>query len=265
MIILPPFHGVLAPVAGGPFDPASLNPTVWLDSSDQARVFTAVTGGSLPADGGSIGRIESKEGSLYSFSQATTANRPLRRAASVNGLDMAEFDGSNDFIQLSATSVFSSADAFTLFFVARHNWTGLLKSTFGIGSNTSISSPRFYLTWTAANRMLISSRRVDSDTTATFSPINTFPSGYFLTRVAIDYQAQTISAAVNGTSWGSQSSFGTAGATDSTSSFIVRVGGYNGSVLPQMDFGVLFAFRRILSGTEIANLESYLMTRYGIT
>ena len=264
MIVLAPFHGFLAP-AGGSFDPLSLSPTLWLDSSDQTRVFDSTTGGSLPADGGAIARIVSKEGSSIAFTQATLANRPLRRAASVNGLDAAEYSGSATSISLANSTLFSSADAFTLFFVSRNNFTGVSRNTFGISSQTTVSNVRFVVNWTAANRLSIQSRRDDADSLSTFSPTNTFPAGYFLLRVAINYQSQTISAAVNGISWGSQSSFGTAGATDPDLALSIRVGAFSSGATPAMDFGTLFAFRRILTATEIGNLEAYLLTRYGIS
>lgn len=263
MIVLTPFRGFLAP-AGGSFDPLSLSPTLWLDSSDQTRVFDATTGGSLPADGGAIARIVSKEGSSIAFTQATLANRPIRRAASVNGLDTAEYSGSATNLSLANSTLFSSADEFTLFFVARNNFTGVNRNVFGISSQTTVSSARFVIGYSTANRMVITSRRDDADTAVTFSPANTFPSGYFLARVALNYQTQTVSAAVNGISWGSQSSFGTAGATDPDLALSIRVGAFSSGVTPAMDFGTLFAFRRILTAGEISSLESWLLTRYGI-
>lgn len=266
MIVLPPFHGFLAPApASGAFNPLSLSPTLWLDSSDQTRVFDATTGGSLPADGGAIARIVSREGSSIAFTQATLANRPLRRAANVNGLDIAEYSGSLTALSLANSTLFSSADAFTMFFVSRNNFTGVIRNVFGISSQTTVNSTRFVLGYSAANRMVITSRRDDADTAVTFSPTNTFPSGYFLARVAIDYQNRTVAVAVNGVSWGSQSAFGTAGATDPDLALSIRVGSFSTVGTPQMDFGTAIAFRRILTATEIGDLESYLLTRYGIS
>jgi hypothetical protein len=265
MIVLPPFHGILAP-AGGAFDPLSLSPALWLDASDQTRVFDATTGGSLPADGGAIARMVSKEGNNYAFTQATLANRPLRRAANVNGLDIAEYNGSTSALGISNSTMFSGADALTLFLVVRHNWTGLARTTFGISSQSSgTANPRFTLGWTTANRMTVASRRDDADSASTFSPTNTFPSGYFLTRIAINYQAQTISVGVNGITWGSQSSFGTAGTSDPDPANTIRAGSLSSGGTPLMDFGAAIAFRRILNGAEIGNLETYLLTRYGIS
>lgn len=263
MIAFPTFRGVLS--AGMGYTPLSLNPTLWLDASDRNRVFDSTSGGSLPSDGAAIARIVSKEGSSIPFLQATLANRPLRRAAGVNGLDIAEYNGSTSSVGISNSTLFSGADALTLFLVARHNWTGLAKTTFGISSQSSgTSNPRLTVNWTTANRLNVLSRRDDADTAATFSPTNTFPSGCFLLRIAVNYQAQTISVAANGTSWGSQSSFGTAGASDPDPANTIRVGSLTSGATPQMDFGTVLVFRRILEAQEIVNLETYLMTRYGI-
>lgn len=78
-------------------DPRSIpNMTLWLDASDSSSLFDATTGGSTPAADAAVARIVDKGPSAFAFTQGTVNNRPLRRVASLNGLDGIQFDGAND-------------------------------------------------------------------------------------------------------------------------------------------------------------------------
>ena len=71
----------------------------WLDASDDTTLFDAATGGSLPANNGSIGRWEDKSGNDYHADDAVDASntkittaRPFRLTAEQNGLDAIGFN-----------------------------------------------------------------------------------------------------------------------------------------------------------------------------
>jgi hypothetical protein len=74
---------------------------LWLDGSDSATLFDATTGGSLVAVDGGVARWEDKSGYSRHFTQGTSANRPIRKAADINGLDCLRFDGVNDVLTRS--------------------------------------------------------------------------------------------------------------------------------------------------------------------
>lgn len=263
MIILPPFHGVLAPVAGG-FDPASLSPTLWLDFSDSSRIFDAVTGGSTPANGGAIARIEDKGSAAADFTEATAGNRPTRNVAAANGRDTAAFvSGSSQRISRSASTMLSGSAAHTLFIVHRNNVSGTVKPLFFQSINASTTTSRLYVNWQSTNRLQVVARVLDGDAGAALSSTSTYPNGFMVLRVAIDYLAQTASAHVNGASFASATGFGSGNQSASTSASLTRIGATT-NVFGSIDIAEVYGFKRILTSTEISNLESYLLTRYGI-
>lgn len=265
MIILPPFHGCLAPSGG--FDPLSLSPTFWINASNQTKVFDALTGGALPADGAAIARIDDSTANGYGFSQSTTTARPLRDAAAQNGEDIAVFDGSNDFLNLASSTWASDASALSVFMVVRNNYTSPAanRSMFWISANAVNSTARLALNHTTINTFTALWRRADGNTIATWTPGASIPSGFFLLRVDINPVSQTITGAINGTSMGSATAFGTAGNTDATSSLSTRIGsGQASTTFGASDIATVMSFRRILSASEISSLESWLSTKYNL-
>jgi len=90
-------HGFAAGGGGGITDPLDIAGCVlWLDGSDASTMYDATTDGSLVADDADIYRWEDKSTSANHATQGTAADCPHRRAASVNSLDSADFDGAAD-------------------------------------------------------------------------------------------------------------------------------------------------------------------------
>jgi len=71
---------------------------LWLDASDASTLFNATTGGSLVAADGAVARWEDKSGNGRHFTQSTSGSRPARKTNQQNGLDALLFDGSNDHL-----------------------------------------------------------------------------------------------------------------------------------------------------------------------
>ena len=78
--------------------PAETTTALWLDAADSSTLFDAVSGGSTPADGGSILRLEDKSGNGRHATQSASGARPLRKASLFNSLDSLRFDGSDDLM-----------------------------------------------------------------------------------------------------------------------------------------------------------------------
>lgn len=90
-------QGVFASVGQwGGLGNINIRPMLWLDASDSSTLFNASVKGSTPAANGAVGRWEDKSGFGNHLAQVTANNRPLRRTAQYNGLDILDFDGSND-------------------------------------------------------------------------------------------------------------------------------------------------------------------------
>jgi hypothetical protein len=69
---------------------------LWLDASDASTLFDATSGGSLVAADGAVARWADKSGNARHFTQATAGSRPARKTNQQNGLDALLLDGSND-------------------------------------------------------------------------------------------------------------------------------------------------------------------------
>ena len=74
----------------------------WYDASDSSTLLDAV-GGSPASDDTAVAVLKDKSalGTIRDFRQTTTANKPMRRAAQINGLDVLDFDGVNDSMALN--------------------------------------------------------------------------------------------------------------------------------------------------------------------
>lgn len=68
------------------------------DFSNPASLYDATAGGSLVAADGAIARAEDLSGNAGHMLQTTSGYRPLRKVAALNGMDVARFDGSNDYL-----------------------------------------------------------------------------------------------------------------------------------------------------------------------
>lgn len=75
------------------FSPSDLSPAIWLDAADSSTLFDAVSGGSTPADAGTVRRWQDKSGNLRHVTEATAG--PTRRTGLQNGKDVVRFAGSN--------------------------------------------------------------------------------------------------------------------------------------------------------------------------
>ena len=71
---------------------------VAFDFSNPATLYDATSGGSLVAADGAIARANDTSGGSANATQGTSGYRPLRKVAAINGLDVARFDGSNDYL-----------------------------------------------------------------------------------------------------------------------------------------------------------------------
>ena len=67
--------------------PAEIATSLWLDASDLSTIYDTSVGGSLVADGGSVGRWEDKSGNARHAIQATAGNRPVRSGTSISFQD----------------------------------------------------------------------------------------------------------------------------------------------------------------------------------
>lgn len=72
---------------------------LWYDCSDRNTIFDATTGGSIPAGGSGVKRLEDKSGNNNHATEGT--NPPTRQTNIQNGRDVIRFNGSTQFLALT--------------------------------------------------------------------------------------------------------------------------------------------------------------------
>ena len=69
------------------FSPLDLSPTLWLDASDETTITES---------GGAVSQWDDKSGNDNDLTQATSAKQPTSGTRTLNGLNVLDFDGSDD-------------------------------------------------------------------------------------------------------------------------------------------------------------------------
>ncbi len=103
------------------FSPSDLSPALWLDANDSTTLFDATSGGSTPANGGTVRRWEDKSANARHVTEAT--NAPTRQTGVQNSRDVVRFaSASTQRLGRSSTSEFNFLHDGTVhwvFFVAK--------------------------------------------------------------------------------------------------------------------------------------------------
>jgi hypothetical protein len=109
--------------------------TVWLDASDITTMFQNRVGTTpVTADGQVVAAWRDKSSNAYLFTQPTSGNEPIYKAAIQNGKSVTRWNGTSSLLKSSTTiPFFTSASSGGSFFV--------------VFAATSISSQRFLLTY----------------------------------------------------------------------------------------------------------------------
>jgi hypothetical protein len=239
-----------------------------LDAADPLTMFSATSGGSPVAADGGVARWEDKSGNGRHATQATSGNRPLRKTGVQNGRDVVRFDGDSDFMQRDSFSFFN-ATGFTGFVVARSDET----------------EERWMLTWTIPSDSddygLIALRRsggsparnqffFGGSTTAITETTETTGFAALTHRVT----SGSMSAHRNGNLIGTQSvtatGTGSGGRNIPTRSVLnigalVRPANPSGTLFFKGDIAEIIWYDSGLSDASRSAVESYLMTKWGIS
>jgi len=260
----------------------------WYDASDASTLFDATTGGSLVAADGGVARWEDKSGNARHMTQGTGGSRPTRKTAIQNSLAVLRFDGSNDFMSVpSSTATFKflhDGDA-TVFAV--YKWTapgGAPNRRFMVSNHLEAESvegttgsalwmrndfgdalPYSKLQFLTTNN---GSTRTSSYTGDNSYAVDTF---HCLSLVADNANATNASRAVfrksgtvqTDTAAGDEAALPTANA--SYDLHICTQAGPTTRYFAQCDIAELIMYDSALSGTDRATVESYLMTKWGIS
>lgn len=243
---------------------------VWFDFSDSTKIFDSNTGGSTPANGGAIGRIEDKSSNARNATQATANNRPLYQTNVQNGLSVARFDGSNDVL---ITANFSMPAQASFFAVCARPWsTAAYKSIFSSANYAETTGYAFSISLQAGlnfktRDIFYAARgfgigrapRIGGDGTK----LNGFTSNSFHIisgaigssniSLFVDKVKSSLSGLIQDVDTGN----------DTTSTGFSIGGGTVGGAWDR-DIGEIFVYDSDLSDTNRQKAENYLATKWGI-
>jgi hypothetical protein len=259
---------------------------LWLDASDSATLFDATTGGSLVAADGGVSRWEDKSGSGRHATQGTSANRPARKTAIQGSKDVLRFDGSNDSLSIpSSTATFNflhGADS-TVFAVVKAGTTANPNAEYAfLGTHNGSGGTNGITLWYAdfveegfnpndQLRVIVGAAGgagavVDSaDRGVGGFTANTFKVLSVITKPTQATAANRLSARVNGGSAvsGNQA---TKAASAADASGDLTLGSSSGATFfLNGDIAEIIIYNSALSDTDRAAVESYLISKWGIT
>jgi hypothetical protein len=263
MIVFPTFHGTLvrAPATAG-FNPASTSPSIWLDASTNAYLYTADAGGSLVTAGQAIGRWEDRSGNARHYTQATAGARPIFRSSGQNSFGFVEFTN-HWLLSTAALSVLNNASGTTAIMALKYR---SLQTSFNnavwIARNTAANSARLGFGTGAAGtaqQHCIARRSGDP------SLLNyiTGSTAFQIHSARINHSAALMDHYRDGVVINANVATGLGtGAVDNFNSQRVSIGSHDGITFAPVDISEIFIWSRALTDTEIANMHNWILTKY---
>jgi len=118
-----------------PWTPADLSPAAWYDAADAATIT---------ASSGAVSEWQDKSGNGNHATQATSTAQPTTGTRTLNGLNVIDFDGTDDQL-LDATFASLSSLNLSIFAVQKHDRLDVQSMTaWGLGRNTSTEGLFFH-------------------------------------------------------------------------------------------------------------------------
>lgn len=265
MIVFPTFHGTLvrAPSAGG-FNPASTNPSIWLDASTNAYLYTLDSGGSLVTDGQAVGRWEDRSGNGRHYTQAVAGSRPVYRSVRQNGFGAVEFTSHWLDGNFNALSTLNNASGATAMMAIRYrSLPTAYTNAVWFSRNGNIEASRFaFGTGAASNtQQHMIARNLDGGSASTNYLTGSTAFQIHTGRVnhataLFDHYRDGVVINAN-----VATGLGTANISN-TNSWRVSLGTHNVATFALVDISEIFIWNRALTDTEISNMHTWILAKY---
>jgi hypothetical protein len=225
---------------------------LWLDASDASTLFDATTGGYAVAADGAVARWEDKSGNARHATQDTSQSRPIRKLSVQNGLGGLRFDGSNDF--LTTATGYHTSDV-TIFVVAKRS-SGETDALFQSGNSTGLG-------YTVADSFVSSFDNCYARGVANGQVGSVLP-GTSWRAISVTYTAGTRKVYIQGVLSDTESFTITAPNVANGIATWIGTADFAGSNL-NGDIGEMIAYNAVLSDTDRAAVEQYLISKWAIT
>lgn len=213
---------------------------------------------------------DSSGNSLPAAAQATVANQPVLRLASLNGHNTVAFDGNNDFLSLSGTALGIAQNRGALMLCIVYTYPTAAAGTrtlFGLSSGTSAAAVRAQIYHRDPTAFLgAGGRRLDADTVQFVSGTASTVGGAEVVTACFDFSSRVLTVYKNGTQIAQSTTFQTAGSTSNTASLSGTIGSNLAGASEYFSGRIarIFAYSAIDTTTRTA-LHSYVQNRYAIT
>jgi len=212
----------------------------------------------------------------YDATQTTASYRPVINYSSLNSYYTLSFDGSNDYFGLPSTSysTFNNVNKAWVFAVVKRNYDDTENKERALcvfGTNTGYTRVGVFISpSTAANKLSVGGRRLDSDSFYGYTSPNTILiNKWNIILGYIDYTERTISLYVNGELDGQTTgAFTAAGNTSATDSYRARISSQTGTSPASWMYASLADIA--IGNTELTQalidkLFGYAAHKYGLT
>jgi hypothetical protein len=237
---------------------------LWLDATDSATIT---------ASGGAVSQWNDKSGNASNFTQGTGANQPTTGTRTINSKNVIDFDGTNDFLSCpSSTGLFKylhTTTGGTTFVVAVVDDSAGDKGLFA-SSQFASAQIGAVLQINGTERTDIAIVRGESGVvTALVTDLTTLTVGspFYLTNKfdgGNATAANRLKESLNGGVFNG-SNAATNAASSSNSTYDMAVGSLgSGSSVFNGGIGEVIFYEGILSNGDIALVQSYLATKWGI-
>lgn len=255
------------------FTPSSISGLVgWFDASDASTLYDATSGGSAVAVNGSIARWADKSGAGNHALQATSASRPTRRSAGLNGRASVQFIAdtadSGDWLRIEHASALNGSDGLAIFVVYSTASTG---SNLGLlGKWDDPKGVAWIVAYTAANAGACVARHYTHNGTSatTQDTTSNFNDGAARLLGHVYTPSGGLQARMNGVLQGTN---GSAVAPNANCTSAIVMSGYaladavTGQRLMSSHISELLIYSASLTTQQVSDIEDYLMTKWGIT
>lgn len=246
----------------GGFSPADLSGLqLWLDADDAATITT---------DSGAVTAWNDKSPNAIPFAPGISTTRPALVAAAHAGRSAIRFDGSNDRLTAGSNPLLRNAPGATLYAVAQPHSQGTSTRQVVFIKVPGANEPRMTIARTAGMSGQHQSfyRKLDGDSNTFFSSGVTWSvNALACVGTLLDWDAATRTMRVDGVQRVHTTGLGTSGTFSDTDADAIYIGMHasGGTALFwHGDICEVIAYGRALNSMEIALLEAYLLTKWGL-
>lgn len=238
-----------------PFSPLDLTPRLWLDASDASTITSS---------SGNVSQWDDKSGNGYHVTQATGTAQPKTGTVTRNGLNVLDFDGTDDrLFRETDTALGRNISGLTLYWVASFDAAPGQIISFSVG--TATGTTRVLSGFNASTQFNNAGRTLDGDAATAGATSSTLATGTWYANCAVfDYANTDLNLYVNRTADGSNTSYQTATTTSNTDSLRLTIAsGVTSANYVNGQIAEILVYHSAHNSADRGNVFDYLDGKWG--